>query len=62
MFKLLKILAIVILLSGCAIHYHNEKSINGKGSKIKTKIGNVDAAKATFISTFDLWLPWKMKK
>jgi len=42
-------------------HYHNEKKIYGKSSDIKTKVGNIDAAKADFISIVDIWIPWKPK-
>lgn len=57
--KLIIVIGMCLLLTGCAIHYHNEKRIEGKGKDIKTKIGVVESTKAYYMSTLDVWIPCK---
>jgi len=60
----MKILIVVlaVVLSGCAIHYQNNKSITGKGKEITTPYGTVEGAKANFTSTLDVWIPYKFNE
>ncbi len=56
------LIALVLALSGCCIHYQNSKSIRGSAGNIKTPYGNVDDTKVMFRSTLDVWVPWKTKE
>jgi len=56
------VLVLCLLLTGCAMHFHNTKTIKGKAKNIKTKVGTVEGAQANYVSTFDLWIPWRSKE
>ena len=60
--KILSFLLILLFLQGCSIHYHNEKSLSGNATKIKTKFGQIKNAKAYFKSTLDIVLGSIIKK
>ena len=51
-----------LLLGGCAIHYHNDKALTGKGNEIKTPYGAVEGAEANFNSSLDIWIPYKFNE
>ena len=59
------IIAVIVLclsLQGCAMHFHNTKTVKGKAKNVKTKVGTVEGAKADYTSTFDFWFPWRSKE
>jgi len=59
--ELITVIVVCFMLSGCAIHYHNEKSISGQGKDINTPYGKVNGVRAVFNSTVDVWIPYKPK-
>lgn len=59
--KIPGLLIMIFLLSGCAIHYTNEKGIKASASEIETRIGTIEDGNTYFWSTFELWIPWRNK-
>lgn len=60
--KLILLLVVILLVSGCSLHYMNEKGIKANADDIKTKAGNIKEANGYFHSTVDLWIPNRPKE
>ena len=60
--KSLLLLFCIFFLSGCAIHYKNEKGIKIDAEDVKTKLGTIEEGNTYFWSSMDIWIPWKMKE
>jgi len=58
--KILTVILLAFSLSGCAVHFQNQKGIKIKGKDFQTRIGTVDKGKAHYWSELEIWFPWKM--
>jgi len=59
--KKLTVIILCLMLSGCTIHYQNQKGIRVKGKNFETKAGTIEKGKAHFWSELNIWIPWKPK-
>ncbi len=59
--KFIVLLLTVFFMSGCAIHYQNEKGIKATAQEIKTQFGTIEKAKANYWSKLEVWFPYKFK-
>ena len=59
--KTILITLIALSLSGCVIHFQNQKMLTGKGSDINTPYGKISNVGAKYTSTMDFWFPWDWK-
>jgi len=60
--KIVILVLFVVLLSGCAAHYHNAKLGAVDATNVKTKVGKLKKAKVNYKSSLDIWFPWKLKE
>ena len=60
--RLLVIILLTIVCSGCALHYQNIKGVKATAEDIQTKAGTIEDGNAYFWSRVDFWFPWKMNE
>lgn len=55
------LLILVLSLSGCALHYKNQKGVEIKGKDFQMRAGTIDKGKAHYWSELEIWFPYNVR-